>query len=57
MKKTYNIYYNDGAYYGTITFTNKTSEEIENCISEEIKENKKNINSLYHINRNNFKLI
>lgn len=55
MKKTYNIYYNDGAYYGTVTFTNKSQEEIEDVIQKEIEDNNKNPNSLYHITRNNFK--
>ena len=54
MEKQYNIYYNDGAYYGNMTFNNKSQIEIENYIQNEIKDNNKNINPLYHIGRENF---
>lgn len=54
MNKIYNIYYNDGVYYGTMAFNNKTQEEIEKLIQDEINENNKNINPLYHITRDNF---
>ena len=52
--KRYNIYYNDGAYYGTITFKNATENEIENAIMQEIEKNNKNINPMWHITRENF---
>lgn len=55
MKKEYNIFYNDGAYYGTITFKEIPQNEIETLIQAEIDNNNKNINTLYHITRNNFK--
>lgn len=55
MKRRYDIYYNDGAYYGAITFENKSQDEIEDLIQEEIDDNNKNPNSLYHITRDNFK--
>ena len=55
MDKTYDIYYNDGAYYGTMTLKNKTDAEIETLIQSEIDDNNKNINPLYHISRKNFK--
>ena len=50
----YNVYYNDGVYYGTITFENSTKDEIESAIMQEIEENNKNINPMYHITRKNF---
>jgi ribosomal protein S3AE len=55
MNKAYNIYYNDGAYYGTMTFNNLSEDVIESEIQAEIKDNNKNINPLYHITRDNFK--
>lgn len=55
MLKEYKIYYNDGAYYGTMTFKGKTQDEIEDLIQKEIDSNNKNINLLYHIARENFK--
>ena len=55
MTKEYDIFYNDGAYYGTMTFKNKSQFEIEDLIQEEIRKNNKNPNSLYHIARDNFK--
>ena len=54
MKK-YNVYYNDGAYYGTMTFKNKPQIEIERLIQAEIDRNNKNLNNQYHITRANFK--
>lgn len=57
MKKHYEIYYNDGALYGSMTFRDKTQEEVEECIKHVIKENNKNPNNLYHITRSNFKEI
>lgn len=50
------INYNDGVYYGSILFTDKTKEEIEDYIRLEIERNNKNPNPLYHISRENFKL-
>jgi L-fucose mutarotase/ribose pyranase (RbsD/FucU family) len=50
----YNIYYNDGAYYGTMTFKDTSINKIESEITKEIKDNNKNINPMYHITRNNF---
>lgn len=32
MKKQYDIFYNDGAFYGTMTFKNKLQNEIEKLI-------------------------
>lgn len=55
MIRHYEIYYNDGASYGSMTFRDKTQDEIEACIEHVIKENNKNPNSSYHITRNNFK--
>lgn len=56
MNKQYNILYNDGAFYGTMTFKEGTTQDrIEILIQEEIENNNKNINPLYHITRNNFK--
>lgn len=57
MEKRYDIHYNDGAYYGTITFRDKSQEEIEDIIQKEIEDNNKNPNSLYHITRDNFKKV
>lgn len=53
----YSIYYNDGVFYGTMEFKNKSNEEIEKCIQKEIEDNNRNINPDYHISRKNFKLI
>ncbi len=55
MLKEYNIYYNDGAFYGIMTFKDKSQSEIENLIQGEINRNNKNPNTLYHITRDNFK--
>lgn len=55
MTKKYDIFYNDGAYYGTITFNNKSKAEIEQSIQKEIESNNKNPNPLYHITKDNFK--
>jgi len=52
----YIINYNDGVYYGSILFTGKTKEEIEDRIRLEIENNNKNSNPLYHISRESFKL-
>ena len=54
MKK-YNVYYNDGVYYGTMAFKNKSQIEIERLIQAEIDRNNKNPNNQYHITRANFK--
>ncbi|HBJ1650379.1 TPA: hypothetical protein LA460_000283 [Clostridium botulinum] len=55
MKRKFDIFYNDGAYYGTFTFTDKSQEEIEELIQEEIDDNNITSNTLYHITRDNFK--
>ena len=56
MNKEYNIFYNDGAYYGTMTFREDVPQDrIETLIQKEINDNNKNINPLYHITRDNFK--
>lgn len=55
MIKKYEIFYNDGAFYGKMTFKNKSQIEIENIIQKEIDSNNKNINPIHHITRNNFK--
>lgn len=54
MTKKYIIYYNDGAYYGKMTFNNQSHKQIENRIKKEIEANNSNPNPLYHINRSNF---
>lgn len=54
MKKQYNIFYKDGVHYGTMTFTNKSQSEIEDFIKEEIKENNKTVNPLFHLDRSGF---
>ena len=55
MIKKYDIFYNDGAYYGTMAFKNKSQIETERLIQAEIDSNNKNPNPLYHITRENFK--
>lgn len=55
MNKIYNIFYNDGAYYGTMMFGGIPQNEIETLIQAEIDSNNKNANPLYHITRDNFK--
>lgn len=53
MKK-YEIYYNDGVLCGTVCFENwATEEEREQYFLQEIAENNKNVNSDYHIGREN----
>lgn len=56
MIKIYEIFYNDGAEYGTMKFKNKTQTYIEDAIRHEIESNNKNVNHDYHITRDNFKL-
>lgn len=51
----YDIYYNDGVFYGTMEFFYNDKNVIEKAIEEEIKDNNKNINPMYHISRDNFK--
>jgi hypothetical protein len=53
--KTFNIYYNDGVYYGSYELTNKSRKQIKKILLAEIKDNNKNINKLYHINFRNIK--
>lgn len=55
MGKRYNVFYNDGTYYGTMTFGDVSQSEIETLLQAEIDSNNKNINPLYHITRDNFK--
>ena len=55
--KTFNIYYNDGVYYGTMKFDTTDERAIEMAIEEEIESNNKNPNKMYHITRDNFKLV
>ena len=55
MRKVYEVYYNDGVYYGTLTFIGYSQNEIEESIQCEIDSNNKNSNKDYHISRNNFK--
>ena len=55
MIKRYDIFYNDGASYGSIAFKDTPQAEIEASIKEEINNNNKNPNPLYHITRCNFK--
>ena len=57
MYKEYRIYYNDGAFYGSVIFENKTRRFIQKYLLEEIKENNKNINKDYHINFKNIKRV
>lgn len=52
--KTFEIRYNDGVYYGTIT----APENIcESAIQSEINNNNQTPNKDYHISRANFKEI
>ena len=57
MEKKYNIFYDDGAYYGQMIFRDSSQTEIENSIQEEIVRNNKSPNPLWHIKRKNFKEI
>lgn len=54
MMKEYDMYYNDRTFYGTIAFKSDTEVEIEKLVNEEIEDNNKNPNPLYHISRDNF---
>ena len=56
-KKRYKIFYNDGAFYGSITFINKTNKFIQKFFSREIKDNNKNYNKNYNINFKNIKRV
>ncbi|MFW6016256.1 MAG: hypothetical protein ACOCRK_07430 [bacterium] len=53
----YDIYYNDGVYYGSMTFNSKDKKEIEEAINNEIERNNNNPNPMYHIKINNFELV
>ena len=57
MRKKYNVFYNDGVYYGTMTFRDVSQVEIELAIQAEINNNNKSPNPLYHISRDNFEEI
>ena len=54
--KHFNIYYNDGAYAGTISFLNKSRKFIKAYLSKVIREDfNTNSNKAYHINFKNIK--
>ena len=54
--KHFNIYYNDGAYAGTISFLNKSRKFIKAYLSKVIREDfNTNCNKAYHINFKNIK--
>lgn len=55
MRKVYNVYYNDGVYYGKLIYNGRSQNEIEKSIQCEIDSNNKNSDKDYHISRNNFK--
>lgn len=62
MTKTFDIHYNDGAYYGTVTFKDMSQEAIETEIQREISKNNAHMNkyadhTLYHISMENFKAV
>lgn len=50
--KTFEIRYNDGVYYGTITTPENISEA---AIQSEINDNNQTPNKDYHISRANFR--
>lgn len=54
MNRVYEIKYKDGTSYGKLYLTNKSQKEVEIRISEEIKENNKNVNEDYHLTPDNF---
>ena len=56
MKRIYNIFYNDGVYYGTMTINGNRRKALKS-IKNEIIDNNKNINKNYHISKKNFKRI
>ena len=56
MKRMYEIFYNDGAYYGTMTIEGNRRKALK-LIKNEILENNKNLNRNYHISKRNFKRI
>jgi sporulation protein YlmC with PRC-barrel domain len=55
--KKYIIYYNDGVYYGTVTFYNLTQKQCEKHLQKEIKDNNKRheTRKYYQINWKNIK--
>ena len=57
MIKKYIINYNDGVYYGTITFFNKSRKFIKRELAAEIKDNNQGLNKLYHIGFKNIKRV
>ena len=57
IEKIYNINYNDGVYYGTIKFYNKTKKQIKKYLLSEIKDNNKTSNKNYCINFKNIKRV
>ena len=56
MKRIYDIFYNDGVYYGTMTINGNRRKALKS-IKNEIIDNNKNINKNYHISKRNFKRI
>lgn len=54
MKREYNIFYEDGCYYGNITIKGNKRTAMK-IIKAEILENNKNVNKDYHITRKCFK--
>ena len=53
MRK-FEIRYNDGVFYGEITFNDSCdNESIEKFLKQEIDSNNKNPNKNYHISRKN----
>jgi len=60
MTRTFDIHYNDGAYYGTVTFNDLSQKDIETEIQREISKNNAHMDkyadhSMYHISKKNFK--
>jgi len=57
MKKVYNIYYDDGVYYGTVTFYNLTQKQTKQQLQTEIDKNNKlhSTRKHYQINFKNIK--
>lgn len=55
--KHFKIYYNDGVYAETITFTNKSRKFIKKYLAARIKQYNTNPNKLYHICFKNIKKV
>lgn len=54
VERFFEIHYNDGVFYGTVTFTGKTDSFIERWIRMEIESSSENCNADYHLTRANF---